>query len=374
MKTPFRMNLDMKGGCALLACLFATLTACSGSYGPTAEARELDGEFTAIAAAHDHTCALTTAGGVMCWGSSTMGSLGLGEPTANGGIPPTLVPGLESGVVAISTGATNSCALTSDGRAQCWGRNDSGSFGIGSDETQYRPLTLPLPSPAMAISTHSNTTCAVAKDGRLFCAGSRAGIRSDYQQRQFVEVATDVSAVSVGHEHKCLLKRDGNIHCWGSNSHGQLGIDGAIDYYDGRDTPNPVVGLAGKASAIAVGSDHSCALVNGGVQCWGRNDEGQLGNGSNSGSASPVAVTGLQGEVIAVSSGGYATCAVLRNGKATCWGKNGHVNYGNTPAILPGIRGATAISVGAQHTCVLAGKSRARCWGTNGVGQLGWKD
>lgn len=349
------------------------LTACSGRSDPAAETRDVDGEFMAIAAADSHTCALTTAGGVMCWGDSGSGRLGLGQPT-DLSTPPMPVPGLESGMAAIDTGSANSCALANDGRVKCWGANYSGSFGIGSDEKQYRPMALPLPSSAMAVSTNSNTTCAVTKDGQLFCAGSHAGIRSDYIQKQFVEVATDVSAISVGHQHKCLLKRDGHVQCWGSNSNGQLGIGGAIDYYDGRDTPNPVIGLAGEASAIAVGSDHSCALVRGGVQCWGRNDKGQLGNGINNDSALPVAVTGLKGEVSVISAGGNITCAVLRNGKVACWGSNGWgIDYGHTPVALPGIRGATAISVGMHHICAVMDKGRARCWGVNGMGQLGWK-
>jgi alpha-tubulin suppressor-like RCC1 family protein len=78
-----------------------------------------------------------------------------------------------------------------------------------------------------------------------------------------------------------------------------------------------VTGLATGVEAIAAGADHTCAVVNGGVQCWGDNSWGQLGNDSTAGSAVPVPVTGLGSGVQAIAAGGWHTCA-LANGGVSC--------------------------------------------------------
>ncbi len=98
--------------------------------------------------------------------------------------------------------------------------------------------------------------------------------------------------VSAGDTHTCAVTSAGAVECWGFDFYGQLG--------DGQTTGNPVrapvavVGLSSGVSAVSVGYQHSCALTTaGGVQCWGYNGDGELGNGTTTNSAVPVAVTGL---------------------------------------------------------------------------------
>ena len=114
--------------------------------------------------------------------------------------------------------------------------------------------------------------------------------------------------------------------------------------------------------------------------CWGRNNRGQLGNGSSN-TATPSNVTGLQ-SIKSISAGYSHTCAVLDNGSAMCWGRNNYGQLGNgnttdnaTPGTVTGLQSVKYISVGGynhgSHTCALRDSRSAMCWGKNANGQLG---
>ncbi len=182
--------------------------------------------------------------------------------------------------------------------------------------------------------------------------------------------------LSAGWNHACALRDDGTVQCWGDNIWGQLG-DGT---YTTRTTPVTVSSLNSVLS-IAVGRQHSCAIVGGQgtVQCWGRNDGGQLGNGSASQSINrPVAVTGLA-NVVALTAGDSHTCAVRVDGTVWCWGDNLEGQLGNgslnsfslVPAQVSGLIGAVTVEAGAIHTCAVLADSTVQCWGANGLGELG---
>jgi alpha-tubulin suppressor-like RCC1 family protein len=170
----------------------------------------------------------------------------------------------------------------------------------------------------------------------------------------------------------------GGVRCWGDNTFGQLGNGASVTMPPPpSNVPVAVMNLSSGATRVSVGHSHACAIVaNGAVRCWGKGDVGQLGNGLRNQSSVPVAVMGLTGATV-ISAGLDHTCAVV-NGAARCWGGNAYGELGNNsnmasdvPVTPMGLTtGVTAIAAGDNHTCAIV-SGGARCWGKNGDGQLG---
>src|SRR5438046_2622441 len=168
---------------------------------------------------------------------------------------------------------------------------------------------------------------------------------------------------------------DGTVQCWGRNNFGQLGNgDGSLT---SSSVPVAVRGLT-TATRVVTGDAHTCALLGDGtVQCWGGGDYGQRGDGTlNNISTVPGAAGGIR--AAAVSGGFYHTCALLGDGTVQCWGRNAEGQLGNgttigsrVPGRVAGLPSATAVSGGFQHTCALLSDGTVQCWGRNLEGQLG---
>lgn len=186
------------------------------------------------------------------------------------------------------------------------------------------------------------------------------------------------STLTVGRAHSCLVRPSGEVACWGANDDGQLGDATTV----ARTSPTAVLGLMGVASVVAGGGDHTCALIRpGSVVCWGRNDHGQLGDGTTGSSSVPVPVAGLTG-VVGLALGRHHSCAVLEAGGVRCWGGNGLGELGDgsttdsaTPVDVVDLPIAiAAVSSQANSTCAVTVRGRLRCWGDNSDGQLANRD
>jgi alpha-tubulin suppressor-like RCC1 family protein len=355
------------------------------SNGPAAPTLQPPSGAMPIAAGGSHTCALTAAGGVKCWGDNASGQLGDGTTTSRPS--PVDVQGLPGGVTALSAGLTHTCALTAAGGVKCWGGNVFGDLGDGTTTERDTPVDVSgLGSGVMAIASGEEHTCALTVQGGVLCWGSNdVGQLGDGTENESpVPVAVSglqggVVAIAAGAYYSCALTGSGNVDCWGNNVMGQLAGDGT-PVAGSVPTPQGIAGLGNRVSAIAAGQVHTCVLTtSGGVVCWGFNDNGQLGDGTTADRHALVDVKGLAGGVTALAARGTHTCAVTLSAAVECWGSNqyGELGDGTTterhaPVKVSGLTGSVqAIAAGEDHTCVLTTARLVLCWGRNDAGQLG---
>ena len=295
-----------------------------------------------------------------------------------------------STITGLAAGLNESCAIVRGG-AQCWGDDSNGQLGnddAGSGLYSLLPSAVVGPSNVRAIAVGTAFACAVDAEGGAWCWGRDSigqlgdGNQTDSAvplQVSGLMSGSGVTAVAAGNDFACAIV-SGGVQCWGNDSSGELGAS----YVDGGQSavPVPVQGSGTDVTALAAGGGHVCALAaNGGVRCWGENGLGELGNGSGAASSStPVSVSKLTG-VQAIAAGGGHSCAIA-DGGVFCWGDDavGELGDGadgggssNVPVPVVGLANAgvvQAIGVGDQHSCAVV-SGAVWCWGSNSDGQLG---
>lgn len=292
--------------------------------------------------------------------------------TASGAIVPT----------AISVGGWHSCVIYSDQSVRCVGLNNQGEIGNGTYASVNEPALANGTVNPTQLNVGFEHSCTLVGDGRMQCWGSDyTGQLGDNsfggfaEVPQFVQNLTNaIKAVSGGY-FTCAILSDHTASCWGRNQDGQLGNGDAT-----TDTslPGPVQNL-GPVGDLFAGGYHTCALfADGTAKCWGRNGRGQVGDGTDvSPVTTPHAVVNLS-SAATLALGGYHSCALMRDGTVQCWGQSDHGQIGapglafsGSPVTVQGISGATAVAGGALHTCAVLGNGTAWCWGQNDHGQLG---
>ena len=296
--------------------------------------------FATLTAKFVHVCGLS---GVTtyCWGYNSSGQLGVSVSAVDHRSSPVVVSGGQA-FASVTAGGLHTCALTSDGAAFCWGRNNWGQLGNGASSTGA------IPTPVAVLGGHT-----------------------------FVQLA-------LGDSHTCGRTPANIVYCWGLGFQGQLGVASLV----GVTQANPIPLVAANAqsfSSIIAGIDHTCGLTDAGAAlCWGDNFFGQLGtalnNGSLTGVAAPQAVSGGH-RFLSLTAGSFHSCGLTSNGAAWCWGYNQYGQLGtstgngtDTPVPAPeqvtGGRTFSALSAGGNATCGLTSTGQLACWGSNLYGQL----
>ena len=351
--------------------------------------RSVTGKTGSVQVQNESACALVN-GGVQCWGKNQFGILGTGNTTATN--TPVQVTGLASGVQAIAVGYYHACAIV-DGAAKCWGANTSGQVGDGTQTNRTTPVAVSgLSSGVHAIAAGQFFTCAL-QNGVVKCWGrnefgqigySGVAVGAASYQLTPIEVSvlgSNVQDIKAFGDNVCALT-NGKVYCWGSNSHGQLGNNTLSD----SNIPVQVKDTAGTAyltdvQSLSVGGFHACAIISGGLKCWGRNTYYELGDSTNTQRLLPVSATGLTSGVQEVSAGHLHTCVIV-DGVPKCWGYNASGQVGNNvtttqtsptnvlDSSLASLSGAQSISAGQFGGCANINGS-IQCWGYNISGTLG---
>lgn len=293
------------------------------------------GDIVSIGAGRMHACALSKSGSVKCWGIDET------APDERSAVrtAPTEVLSPALGAVALTSGGRHDCVVTRAGSAKCWGWGSDGQLGYDGGTTA-KPIDVVGLQGIASITAGDVHTCAMTSTGAVSCWGSARlgrlgnGAAATYAQSPTpVDVAglgTKVTAISAGKDMSCAITAAGGVKCWGRVKPGRPMSD--VDPSFLAATAQEVPGLS-NVSAISVGAAHACVITRAGAAlCWGWNETGQLGNGQKTDSTTPVAVTGLSSGVVAIGAGDMHTCALLDTGEARCWGHNefGQLGDGTT--------------------------------------------
>jgi len=289
--------------------------------------------YRAIAAGENHSCALSDGGEVVCWGNNAHGQLGTGSTSPDKVPEPVKVVGLPPGIIDITVGFDHSCVLTAAGGVMCWGINDDGQLGDGTNDASSVP-------------------------------------------KQVSGLTSGVASIEAGAFHTCALTTGGAMRCWGCNWYGTLGDS----TNNSKNTPSDVTGLSSGVKMISAGWHFSCAINSANAAlCWGVNNYWQLGDGTKNDKSSPNQVPGLTSGVRLISAGYYQGCAHTTANQTYCWGWNprgqlgdGTIETRTTPVLVSTLTASLGmISADVEQTCAVTTDDEAYCWGLNDCGQIG---
>lgn len=332
------------------------------------------------------TCAVRAGGSLACWGDNNSGEVGDGT-TTDATRPRVITFPAAGTVVSAATGVSHSCAVlvtppATSGNVYCWGDNRVGQLGTSGGVDSLTPVLVPALSNAVEVVAGNDFTCARTATGAVRCWGENGAHQlgqdstTDSATPVTVTGLTSASRLDAATFNTCAVTSTGSVVCWGAS-------------FTGRETTTLPGGL--RAVRVAVGGSHRCALSNAGsVFCWGSNASGQIGNGSTTDVSTPTQVgdfgTGFPAPTaLDVAAGDSHTCVVTSAGRVSCWGRNtnGQLGDGTTanrtvPTFVPTLTGAFEVEAGNSSTCAftrnpgdVTNAARTWCWGSNLGGELG---
>lgn len=290
----------------------------------------------AISCSSSHTCVVTAEATVACWGDNTFGALGDGTEKASPDAA-VAVKGV-TGAAEIVVDVSRSCARTTGGEVYCWGDREFAKAGDGTLIDGHKGREKPLAGKAVLGVTGATSlgislvhACASTGDGSVMCWGQcRSGACGLPPRPPWIPRAmkapkvSGIAMLAAGENATCGIDKAGALSCWGTSQYGVLGD--AVTDTKAHDAPAKI-NLPAPAAEVAVGiGGHACArLATGAVHCWGRNEHGQLGDGTTTDRKAPAKVLGVE-KATRIAAGLDTACAIAE-GRLFCWGQK----HGNTP-------------------------------------------
>ncbi len=329
-----------------------------------------------------HTMAIKSDGTLWGWGDNEYGQIGDG--TKLNKLSPVQI-GSSDRWVSIATGSYHTMAIESDGTLWGWGNNQYGKLGDGTSEDKISPVQIGTDNTWVAVSAGNHHTIAIKSDGTLWgwgwnCFGQLGdGTRMDKLSPVLIGTENNWISISAGNDHTIALKSDGTLWAWGGNSIGQLGDGTTVDKL------SPVQIGTDIWVSIAAGAWHSMALKSDGtLWAWGYNGYGQLGDGTNANKYSPVRVgrIGIDENWIAVETGRFHTIAQKSDDTLWAWGRNAEGQFGNGKTLdktypeyvglySPYGNRLVSIAAGGYHSLAVTARGDLLAWGSNNHGQVG---
>ena len=334
-----------------------------------------------ISSSQYHNCA-TNGGKAFCWGSGYSESLGNGSISNIRSIPQLI--NNSNKWSAVSAGYNHSCGINS-GALYCWGDDVFGQVGNGSASTVDidSPQQVGVSYEWSQISMGYYYSCGI-KSGELYCwggdnygqVGNGSGSTSNIESPQKIGVFINWSHISTGRYHTCGIN-SGELYCWGRDDFGQVGNGSGST--SNIESPQKI-GSSNTWSEVSIGLFHTCGINDGELYCWGRDAYGEVGNGS--GSTSNIEIPqkiGSSNNWSHISVGSYHSCGI-NDGELYCWGSDSNGQLGNgslsttdieSPQKIGSSNNWKYISAGTSHTCGLQ-ESKLFCFGSNSYGQSGF--
>ncbi len=277
--------------------------------------------FTDLSVGTSHACGVSSNGGGVCWGANIRGALGNGEQVASS-LPVLVLGGLR--FQAIRAGG-HTCGVTVGGTGYCWGQNGQGQLGIASSDS-FSPVPAPVAGGLVLrdIGVGSGNSCGLTTDGAAYCWGRDWG-----PTPQPVPTELRFESFSMSRFSTCALTGEGEAFCWGENIGGQFGNG---DRDDPEAAPAPYhqepVRVVTDLRFSAIDTDlHTCAITLDGqsIYCWGQDLSGEVGDGTPTSGEDeayklfPTRVR-LSRQFASVSVGLGTSCAVTVGNELYCWG------------------------------------------------------
>jgi uncharacterized repeat protein (TIGR02543 family) len=378
-------------------------------------------DINSVSVGHSSNSILSQSGELFSWGANSIGELGIGVSNSDGVLPlkiPMSIFSLNQSekIINISNGASHSSALTNNGRVFMWGYNFSGQLGNGNKVNQISPVeitrnfNLQTSDRITYISIGAYHSSAISAQGRVFMWGNnehaqlglgfKANSPSEGQilpidMTAMFAIKDDdkIESISIGWGHTLALSEKGVVYAYGYNEFGQLGTSSNFSSFVPTDiTSQFLLNINEYVVSVSAGYDHSSAVTNlGRLFMWGRNQNGQLGDGSivnrNKPNNNKYFDDRAELKIKTVISGYGNTAAISTDGQLLVWGSNYFGQVGNdskndayipvnitTNFNLKNGEKVNNVSLGLAHLVATTSENRLFVWGSNGQSRLGIKN